>query len=518
VADPLAETAKRQPIVLILEDLHWADPASLDLLRFLARRVASLPLLLLATYRDDEVTRHHPLYRLLPVLVREAEALRLGLRPLDGGDVRELVRSRYQLPEPHEARLVAYLQERAEGNPFFVGELLRDIEEAGLLRQEQEVADWMLGDLVRAGLPTLLRQVLDGRLSRLPEEAQRLISVAAVLGQEVPLTLWRHVAEVSGEAVLAALEVAAEAHLVEETRDGTGAHFVHALTRVAVYAGIPSSQRRRWHRLAGEALAAAVHPDPDAVAHHFRQAGDVRAAGWLVRAGERAQRLYAWETAADRFETALALMEAGGADAREQGWLLYRMARLRRYAAPDQSITALEAAERVARAAQDPVLAPTRCAIAARSAALLEISAVASPNWRPGSRRWMPYPPRGQVPMNRSPSGWPAPSRQRKTSPLLHGMAPAPSIARGAGARSRSGWPGLGASTRPARSVSDWRRLPPSRLQDRGATLWPRVTPTWAWQWRTAAPAGRSKHGMPSGARASCFCRPSTTSAWPTPA
>src|SRR5690242_7489052 len=93
-----AALAARQPLILLLDDLHWADPSSLDLLRVLARDLAGLPLLLLVTYRSDDLTRRHPLYALLPVLVREARAARLALRPLDDAAVRALVADRYALP------------------------------------------------------------------------------------------------------------------------------------------------------------------------------------------------------------------------------------------------------------------------------------------------------------------------------------------------------------------------------------------------------------------------------------
>ncbi|MFN8517316.1 MAG: AAA family ATPase, partial [Chloroflexia bacterium] len=100
-----AELAARQPIVAFLDDVHWADPASLDLLRFLARELARLPMLLLVTYRADELTRRHPLYALLPLLVREARAERLDLRRLGRDEARALVRAGYALPAPDEGRL-----------------------------------------------------------------------------------------------------------------------------------------------------------------------------------------------------------------------------------------------------------------------------------------------------------------------------------------------------------------------------------------------------------------------------
>ncbi len=359
VRDALAGVAARRPLVLLLDDLHWADGASLDLLRFLARGAPAAPLLLIATYRADELTRRDPLYAMLPLLVREAGAARLDLRRLDDGAVRELVRAAHALPPPDEARLVAWTQERAEGNPFYVGELLRALAEEGHLRPRG--GGWALGDLARVRLPPLLRQVIDRRLARLGEEARELLAAAATIGPEAPLALWAAVAAVEEEALLGPVERAVEARVLEAPAEGTGVRFVHALIRATLYEGVLPLRRRVWHRRAAEAIAAALGPDPDAVAQHFRAAGDPRAREWLVRAGERAQRAYAWLAAAARFEAALALPPGRGAEgaagAGERGWLLVRLARMRRYDDAAGAIGALDEAVRLAAALGDPVLA-----------------------------------------------------------------------------------------------------------------------------------------------------------------
>ncbi|HET8629042.1 MAG TPA: AAA family ATPase, partial [Thermomicrobiales bacterium] len=286
VADFLAAAAAARPLVFLLDDLHWADPASLDLLRVVARDLGDLPLLLLATYRSDELPDRHPLAATLPRLVREAGALRVDLRPLDDGAVHALVAARYALTEPDLARVVAYLQRRAEGNPFYLGELLRALVEEATLRPAG--AGWALGDLGAAGVPPLLRQVIAERVAHLGGEAPRLLALAAVIGQEVPLELWRAVAEVDEGALLDVVERAAEAHLLAPAPDGASARFAHALAREALYGGVLSPRRRLWHRQVAEALLALPAPDPDAVAYHFQRAGDPRAVDWLVLAGERA--------------------------------------------------------------------------------------------------------------------------------------------------------------------------------------------------------------------------------------
>ncbi|HEX5503257.1 MAG TPA: AAA family ATPase [Thermomicrobiales bacterium] len=354
VRDYLAAVAARRPLVLLLDDLHWADPASLDLLRVLGRQLAGVPALLLVTYRADELTRHHPLYALLPVLEREARATRLDLRPLDQAALRGLV-ARYALPAGDTARLAAWLAGRAEGNAFFTAQLLRALEDEGTLAETTD--RWALGDLGGVGLPTALRQVLDARVDRLGEAARQHLTLAAVIGQDVPLALWATVAETGEEALLETIEPAVEAHLLSESPDGTAVRFPHALIREALYAGLLATRRRRVHQRAGEALAALAGADPDAVAYHFQRAGDARAAEWLIRAGERAERAYAWLTAADRFEAALALLETGDGDPGRRAALLVHLAQMRRYADPAQGVAALEEAARLAHAAGKEALA-----------------------------------------------------------------------------------------------------------------------------------------------------------------
>jgi DNA-binding CsgD family transcriptional regulator/tetratricopeptide (TPR) repeat protein len=351
----LAELAAQQPLVVFLDDLHWADAGSLDFLRFLARQLAPLPILLVITYRADELTREHPLYTLIPLLVREASAERLDLRRLTEDDVRMLVRTRYQLSRPDEDWTVNHLQSRAEGNPFFIGELLRTLEEEDRLRPTAE--GWTLSERTRVGLPPLLRQVLSGRLARLGEHAERALAIAAVLGSEVPIRFWASVAGLAEDNLLDIIEVAVRARLLTESRDGQRIAFAHALIRETLYEDLPPSRRVRWHRLAAEALVQVPAPDPDIVAYHFSQASDPRAAEWLVRAGERAHRVYAHLTAATRFEAALALMRANGNDLREQGWILYRLARLRRYLTPTEGLSWLAEAAQLAGETGDRALA-----------------------------------------------------------------------------------------------------------------------------------------------------------------
>jgi non-specific serine/threonine protein kinase len=349
----LTALTRKHPVVLILEDLHWSDPASLELLRFVSRNVAELGALLVVTYRDDEVTRQSPFYGLLPTLVRESGASRMELRRLGESAVREMVADGYDLPEADEGRLVSYLTDLTAGNAFFTIELLRTLEEELVLHREGE--GWVLEDPGGIRVPSLLRQIIEGRLERLGEETRGLLAVAAVIGQEVPFDLWQAVGEADDERLAEAMGRALEAHLIKETPGGERLRFVHALVRETLYRELALPFRQRWHRRVAEALEQKAGSDPEEVANHFRQARDPRAEGWLIRAGLRAEETYAWMTAVERFVAALEFLRED--DARKKGWLLFRIGVLLRYSDTARSISYLDLAEMAANEVGDGVLA-----------------------------------------------------------------------------------------------------------------------------------------------------------------
>ena len=349
------DLARGGPALVLCEDLHWADPASLELLRHVARSTARWPILLIATYRVDELTRAQPLYRLLPSLVREADAYRLELRRLVPNDLRELVSNLYHLPPNDEKRLVLHLAQRAEGNPFFTAELLRAMEEYGYLQRDQ--AGWTLATLDDLPLPSFVRQVIEERAARLGSDIQEALAMAAVIGHEVPLPLWQRVSGLSDLDLMDVVEQAVERQLLVASPDGSRVQFVHALTREALYESVTPPRRRLWHERAATVLMETDHSDPDAVAFHLQHAGDARAGEWLVRAADRAQRAYAWLTAADRLRSAADLLGSIPSEEDRRCRLLYRLARLKRFSLPADALAIADEAADLVKHLDDPVLA-----------------------------------------------------------------------------------------------------------------------------------------------------------------
>jgi DNA-binding CsgD family transcriptional regulator len=352
--DFFTSVSEARPLVLVLEDLHWSDQASLDMLRYLARQIDEHRVLIVATYRDDEITRDHPLFQLLPALVRESQAERIELGTLTWQAVQELVRAHWTLRSGDEARLLDHLLTHAEGHPLFTVEVLRTLKQNAFLSPKQ--GGWEVADLSQVPVPALVQQVIERRLKGLNDGARQHLEVAAIIGHHVPLDLWKTVAGMIDDQLLDVAEQAVTLNLLEASSASTAVSFVHALTREALVEGVLPLRRRNWHRHIADVLAETSTPISDTVAYHYQQADDPRAVEWLIRAGLNARRSAAWVSAAHSFTTA-AMRPGDPIDARVRGWLLFYSAFLLRFSQDPNVFDYLDRAEQIAREAEDPVLA-----------------------------------------------------------------------------------------------------------------------------------------------------------------
>ncbi len=307
----LKNASSRQPVVLVLDDLHWADKPSLLLLQFLARELRGARLMVLATYRDVELRRGHPLADALGELARQQLSQRILLRGLTERDVArfiELTAGR----TPPEA-LVAAVYRETEGNPFFVNEIVRLLVADGRLERPEEVKSWSVT------IPQGVREVVGRRLNHLSKECNGVLTVASVIGREFGLDALERVSDLSGDRLLEMLEEAVAARVVAEVPRAVGRYsFTHALIRETLYEELTTTRRVRLHRQIGEVLEVLhgdnLEPYLAELAYHFSegaQGGDVdKAIDYATRAGERATALLAYEDAAGHYQTALQALEA----------------------------------------------------------------------------------------------------------------------------------------------------------------------------------------------------------------
>jgi DNA-binding SARP family transcriptional activator len=283
----LDRLARLAPVLVVLEDMHFADTPTLLLLRRIVRQAEAAPIMVLATYSDVGLTLAAPLQRVLADLRRDQALERISLAGLDREAAATLIAAR--APGAADA---AQLREYTSGNPFFIGELLRSIGETG-----------------QPGVPEGVREVLLRRLARLDPATLEVLTYAAVLGREFPLAPLALLAGEPPEDVLVRLEEAADAGLVVEDTDAPGRFaFCHGLVRDAVYERPAAARRGLLHLRAGIALEQASGRAGE-LAHHFFAArhhgGGERAVRYAVEAGAEAARAYAYEDAAAHFERAL---------------------------------------------------------------------------------------------------------------------------------------------------------------------------------------------------------------------
>ena len=252
----LALASERQPVVLVLDDLQWADTASLELLRHLISADQPMAVLVLGTYRETELSHTHPLFGTLAALRRQPEVARLDLTGLDdAGVVSFLEAAAGHSLDDAAVDLAHALYRETDGNPFFVGEVLRHLSETGAIYQNA-TGRWIAVDsLEGVGLPASVREVIGARVGRLGAVAGRVLALAAVIGRDFDTDLLARAAEISDETLLDILDEGAAAALVRELPAAPGHfNFAHALIQHALYEALGTTRRARAHRQVAEAL------------------------------------------------------------------------------------------------------------------------------------------------------------------------------------------------------------------------------------------------------------------------
>jgi class 3 adenylate cyclase/tetratricopeptide (TPR) repeat protein len=320
VASLLTALSQSSPLLLVLEDLHWADKPTLLLLRHIARHREQSRIMIVGTYRQTEVFRADPLSQTLADLRRDHLFEHLPLDGLDERNVGELINAW----TGHEARpaFVRVIHEETGGNPFFVEEVIRHLVDSGAIYEKggRWNSDLTIDEM---GIPEGVTETISRRLMRLSEPTYKVLSIASVIGRRFQLEVLERVSDVGGDALLEALEEAAAGQIIDEAGELGGRYYVfHSLFREALHAEVTATRRVRLHRTIGEVLEQ-VHADDQELhlgelAYHFfeaRQAGEVeKAVDYARRAGDVAMEKLAYEEAIAHYGRALRAM-----DLREQG-------------------------------------------------------------------------------------------------------------------------------------------------------------------------------------------------------
>lgn len=315
----LIGASERQPLAILLEDLQQADRPSLMLLAFVARELSRSRVLLLGTYRDDEVFGEY-LNEALTALSKERGYSRIRLRGLPDQHVKAMLEAVLQQPleQRDELTLADAICRESEGNPYFTEEIIRHLIDSGVL-------DWRDGRWVTSirggnelGIPRGVREVVAHRLEKLPADTLELLSTAAVIGREFDLQILTRVSGLEAGVALERLQTALDGAIVTQAGGEPGRYvFAHGAMRDALYDDLPALRRSQLHISAGEAIEELyedrIESHLSAIAYHLAKAapqGDVgKAADYAWWAGERAAATYAYEDAVGLFETALRLFD-----------------------------------------------------------------------------------------------------------------------------------------------------------------------------------------------------------------
>jgi class 3 adenylate cyclase/tetratricopeptide (TPR) repeat protein len=328
VAGLLAGAAGDGPVLVVLDDLHWADRATVALLDHLVRWAPPMAAVLVGTFRDADLSRSHPLTVALAEWRRTGGVRRLALRGLGDEDVVDFVAHAAGQDLDEDGIALAHaLRRESDGSPFFLGELLRHLIETERLYQED--GRWRYrGVPAVLGVPESVRDVIAQRVERLSPETGHILAVASVFGREFELSLLAGVLDEPDERVLEGLEEALSARLVNEVPGIPGRFgFVHALVRQTLYDDFSAPRRLSLHRKAAEALEA-VHGDEadeaavhvTELAHHWVAATPLaavaasdraKAVRYARAAGRRAAAALAYEQAAGYVEAALSIVCGG---------------------------------------------------------------------------------------------------------------------------------------------------------------------------------------------------------------
>lgn len=309
----LSAASSVRPMVVMFDDLHWADKPTLLMLRHLVRSSDASALCLVGTYRDSELARTHPLAEVLADLRREPSVTRLSLRGLDEEQTRGLIAmvAGPDLPP----RLTSLVVNSTDGNPFFIAEILRHLSETGALIQLRGTSGAGVADF---GLPEGVKEVIGRRLSRLSEECNRALGLASVIGRDFDLDVLIAMGDMAEDRLLDALDEGIRARLIVEVPGSPQRFaFMHALIRETLYGELTSTRRVRLHRRVGEAIeqlfSARPAPPLADLAYHFAQAAPAGAADkavdYAARAGDRAADALALEEAARLYDMALQALE-----------------------------------------------------------------------------------------------------------------------------------------------------------------------------------------------------------------
>ncbi len=321
--------SKEAPLLVVLDDLQWTDQSSLLLLHYLARGVYREPLLLLGAYRDTDIDQRNPLFLVLTELNRERLLQSVPLKRMSFNDVSEMIKQILEQDDvPREFCELIY--EKTRGNPFFVEEVIKSLKEEEVIYREEN--KWRIKEVSRIEFPETIKSVIKTRIARLDDECQNVLTTASFVGKDFIFEALRGVTGVEDDKLLEIMEKMLKTGLVKERliRGEEVYSFADVIVRDVVHEEVSLLRHKRLHGVVGCALEKVYAKNIDEhlgeLAYHFLESGDKeKALDYFLKAGEKAQKVYAHDESFSYLQHALGLLEEKQNNLEQRARILERL-------------------------------------------------------------------------------------------------------------------------------------------------------------------------------------------------
>jgi tetratricopeptide (TPR) repeat protein len=313
VSQFITNISRETPLLVVLDDLQWTDPSSLLLMHYLARGVQKTSLLLLGAYRSTDIDDKHPLTPVLAELNRERLTQEIQLKRMSLGDVSEMIKNILEQDDvPEEFCKLVY--DKTRGNPFFVEEVVKSLKEEKTIYLEE--GRWKFKEISAIEFPKSVKNVVKARISRLDEESQNVLTMASFIGNDFTFEAMCSFTGIEKNTLLKLMDKLFKTGLIKErVIRGEGiCSFADIIVRDVVYEEVSPLTRKELHGVVGRALervyAKTIDEHLGELAHHFLEGGDKdKALDYFMKAGEKSQKMYAYDQAFSYFGHVLKLLE-----------------------------------------------------------------------------------------------------------------------------------------------------------------------------------------------------------------
>jgi tetratricopeptide (TPR) repeat protein/tRNA A-37 threonylcarbamoyl transferase component Bud32 len=333
VSQFVTNISKESPLLVMLDDLQWTDQSSLLLLHYLARGIYNQPLVLLGAYRDTDIDERHPLSPVLTELNRERLLQSVPLKRLSLNDVLEMIKRVLEQDDVPRG-FCELVYDRTRGNPFFVEEVIKSLKEEEVIYREGD--KWKIKEVSTIEFPKTVKSVIKNRISRLDDECQNVLTMASFIGNDFAFESLREVTGFQDDKLLEIMEKMLKTGLVKERviRGEDIYCFADIIVRDVVHEEVSHLRHKRIHGIVGNALEKAYAKTIDEhlgeLAYHFLESGDKdKALDYFLKAGEKAQKIYAHNEAFSYLQHALKLLEEKEDNLEQKARIIERLGNLK---------------------------------------------------------------------------------------------------------------------------------------------------------------------------------------------